>query len=103
MIRKDWTMCGLDKAICSTFQSIAMNKNMKTSLFKEVPIEIESDANDKDEEIDFDLHVKDIMNKNLNRVIEVATINKKSTISTLKELARKKKNCLYPLILLCFL
>jgi hypothetical protein len=79
-------MCGLDKAFCSTFQTTAMNENMKTPLFKEAVVQLESDTKDNEDNIDIDLHVECIMNENLNRVSEISTLSKKS-ISILKGLA----------------
>jgi hypothetical protein len=89
MIKKGWAMCGLDKAFCSTFQTTAMNENMKTPLFKETTVQLESDTKDNEDDRDIDLHVECIMNENLNRLSEISTLSKKS-ISTLKGLARKR-------------
>jgi hypothetical protein len=89
MIKKGWAMCGLDKAFCSTLQTTAMNENMKTPLFKETTVQLESDTKDNEDDRDIDLHVECIMNENLNRLSEISTLSKKS-ISTLKGLARKR-------------
>ena len=89
MIKKGQAMCGLDKAFCSTFQTIAMNKNMRLPQFQETTVQLESDTNDNKDDIDIDLHVECIMNENLNRVSEISTLSRKS-ISILKGLARKR-------------
>jgi hypothetical protein len=55
MIKKEWAMCGLDRAFQKVFQTSSMDENMKIPLFKEVHMEVENDQNDKEEETDIDL------------------------------------------------
>ena len=39
MIKRGWSMCGLDRAFESLFQTSAMEEHMKSSLFKEVKVQ----------------------------------------------------------------
>ena len=63
MIKRGWSMCGLDRAFESSFQTSAMEEHMKSSLFKEVqgPEEI---CKEKDDETDPDESIEAIMEKN---------------------------------------
>jgi hypothetical protein len=90
MIKKGWAMCGLDKAFNQTFQINAMDENMRNPLFKEDPIQLEINPNDKKDDIDTDIHVDIIMSEGLSRAAEITTKNSKSSMSILRDLARKR-------------
>jgi hypothetical protein len=79
-------MCSLGKALYN-FSNLC--KNMKTSIFKEVPIEVDNNANNKEEDTNIDLHLESIMDRNLSQVAEITTTNNKSSISTLEEFCKE--------------
>jgi hypothetical protein len=81
MIKKGWAMCGLDRAFHKVFQTNSMDENMKIPLFKEMHME---------EETDTDLQVESIMDDSLTKITKITAINKRSSVSSLRDLARKR-------------
>jgi hypothetical protein len=67
-----------------------MDENMRNPLFKEDPIQLEINPNDKKDDIDTDIHVDIIMSEGLSRAAEIATKNSKPSMSTLRDLAIKR-------------
>jgi hypothetical protein len=90
MIKKGWAMCGLDRAFHKVFQTNSMDENMKIPLFKEMHMEVENDQNEKKEETDTDLQVESIMDDSLTKITKITAINKRSSVSSLRDLARKR-------------
>jgi hypothetical protein len=65
---------------------------------------VENDPNEKEEETNTDLQVITIINNSLTKVAELTTSSKKSNISTMKIIARKRyKSSRNPLLITSFL
>jgi hypothetical protein len=56
MIRKGWTMCGLDRAFNKSFQTTAMDEHMRNPLFKEKNSQAEEISNEREDETDTDVN-----------------------------------------------
>ena len=88
MIKRGWSMCGLDRAFESSFQTSAMEEHMKSSLFKEVR-GAEEICKENDDETDPDESIEAIMEKNLS-LVAATRERKRSVVSTMKDQARKR-------------
>ena len=88
MIKRGWSMCGLDQAFESSFQTYAMEEHMKSSLFNEVQ-GAEEFCKENDDETDPDESIEAIMEKNLSFVAATRE-NKRFVVTTMKDRARKK-------------
>jgi hypothetical protein len=53
-------------------------------------MEVENDQNEKKEETDTDLQVESIMDDSLTKITKITAINKRSSVSSLRDLARKR-------------
>ena len=92
MIQVGWSHCGLQQVFEPKFQSMAMDVNMKTTLFEVEIEETKLDCVEKDEDVDTDQTIKAVMEDSLTKATEIATSNRKTSVSTLKSMARKRKS-----------
>ena len=72
---------------------IAMDVNMKTSLFKIQLEEVELVNNDKVDDINMDHLIESVMQDSITRVAKITTSNKNSSVSILEGMARKIYTC----------
>ena len=90
MIRKGWTMYGLDQTFNKSFQTTVMDEHMRNPLFKEEKSQAEEISNDREDETDTNINIQTIMEESLIQGQEIAAINNKCRISILKDLIRKR-------------
>jgi hypothetical protein len=90
MIQVGWSHCGLQQAFQQRFQNMAMDMNMKTPLFEVETQETERDFVEKEEDADTDHSIESVMEDSLTRVTEIVAANRNTSISTLKNIARKR-------------
>jgi hypothetical protein len=88
MIKGGWSICGLDRAFESSFQTSSMEEHMKSSLYKEVQ-GAERICKENDDETDPNESIEAIMEKNLSFVAATRK-TKRFVVSTMKNRAKKK-------------
>ena len=89
MIKIGWSQCGLLQAFDPTFQIQAMDENMKIPLFH-ADSSVQEEGIEKEEDIDIDESIEKVMESSSAKVVEIATSNITSSISTLKSKTRKR-------------
>jgi hypothetical protein len=67
-----------------------MDEHMRDPLFKEENSQVEEISNEREDETDTDVNIQTIMEESLIQVQEIAAVNNKCRILTLKDLARKR-------------
>jgi hypothetical protein len=67
-----------------------MDEHMRNPLFKEEKSRAEEISNEREDETDTDVNIQTIMEESLIQVQEIAAVNNKCRILTLKDLARKR-------------
>ena len=68
-----------------------MDVNMKTTLFEVETKGTEPYSAEKEEDVDTDQTIETVMEDSLTRATEIATSNKKTSVSTLKSMTCKKE------------
>ena len=71
---------------------MAMDVNMKTTLFEVEIEETEPDCAEKEEDVDTYQTIATVMEESLTKATEIATSNRKISVSTLKSMACKRKS-----------
>ena len=66
--------------------------NMKTILFEVETEETKVDSAEKEEDVDTHQTIETVMEDSLKRATKIITSNKKTSVSTLKSMARKRKS-----------
>jgi hypothetical protein len=89
LIQRGWEQCGIRQAFEASFQSLAMQQNIKTPMFLDQPA-VEQDTSDKEEETDTNVNMQTIMEESLSRVAEVSSANSNRSVSALRGLARHR-------------
>jgi hypothetical protein len=90
LIQRGWEQCGIRQAFQESFQTLAMQQNMKTPLFLDMAVATEQDTIDKEEETDPEVNIQTIMEESLSKVAEMSAANSNRRVSALRELARKR-------------
>ena len=65
---------------------------MKTILFEVETEETKVDSAEKEEDVDTHQTIETVMEDSLKRATKIITSNKKTSVSTLKSMARKRKS-----------
>ena len=72
-----------------------MIQNMKSPLFKEnTSIQVDTDKNIEDEDIDVEESLEAIMEDTLSRVEKLSTSHRTASMAAIREMARKKWVCM---------
>ena len=90
MIEVGWSECGLQQAFQLKFWSMAMDVNIKMPLFEVKTKKTKPNSAEKEEEVHTAQTIEFVMEDSLTRITKIATSNKKTTISILKSMARKR-------------
>jgi hypothetical protein len=89
LIQRGWEQCGIKQAFEASVQSLAMQQNMMTPLFLDIPA-AELDTGDKEEETDTCINMQTIMEESLSRVAKMTSANINKRVSILRGLARTR-------------
>ena len=90
MISKGWTQIGLLRAFDNDFQKQAMLDNMVRPLFNSNEVETEACNTVYNEDIDVEVSLETVMEKNLTKVVELSKTINTNRIVLIRELARRK-------------
>jgi hypothetical protein len=90
LIQRGWEQCGIKQAFEASVQSLAMQQNMMTPLFLEIPAAAELDTGGIEEETDTGINMQTIMEESLSRVAEMTSANINKRVSALRGLARTR-------------
>ena len=91
MVKEGWSKCGLLRSFDPEFQKDVMIQNMKSLLFKkDTSIQVDTNKNIEDEDIDVEDSLEAIMEDTFSRVQKLSTSHGTVFMASICRMTRKK-------------